>query len=263
MKNKKLYLFDIDGTLILGNKPINGAEDIISEIRRKGKKFMLFTNNSSRTRLEYVEKFKKMNIKIFEEEIVTAGYMLGEYLIEKKTNPSVYLVGTKSLKKLLENMGVKIVEEPQKINGKYDVDYVAVALDSELNYQKITTACELLSEGVEYVAANPDFVYPVEGGKFLPDCGSICKMLEYAVKRKPLFLGKPSREILDYCIKKNGVSKEETVIIGDRLYTDIACGYDNGCDTILVLTGESKREDIKDSPYKPDFILESIKDIKI
>lgn len=263
MKNKKLYLFDIDGTLILGNKPIDGAEKVIKEIREKGKKLMLFTNNSSRTRAEYVEKFKKMNIDILEEEIVTAGYMLGEYLIEKKDNPSIFLVGTKSLKKLLEDMGVKVIEEPQKIGGRYNVDYVAVALDSELNYQKIVTACELLSEGVEYLAANPDFVYPVEGGKFLPDCGAICKMLEYAVKRKPLFLGKPSREILDYCIKKNGVSKGETVIVGDRLYTDIACGYDNSCDTILVLTGESKREDVKNSPYKPDYILESIKDIEI
>ena len=84
MKNKKLYLFDIDGTLILGNKPIDGAEKVIKEIREKGKKLMLFTNNSSRTRAEYVEKFKKMNIDILEEEIVTAGYMLGEYLIEKR-----------------------------------------------------------------------------------------------------------------------------------------------------------------------------------
>ena len=110
MKNKKLYLFDIDGTLILGNKPIDGAEKVIKEIREKGKKLMLFTNNSSRTRAEYVEKFKKMNIDILEEEIVTAGYMLGEYLIEKKNNPSIFLVGTKSLKKLLEDMGIKVIE---------------------------------------------------------------------------------------------------------------------------------------------------------
>ena len=131
MKNKKLYLFDIDGTLILGNKPIDGAEKVIKEIREKGKKLMLFTNNSSRTRAEYVEKFQKMNIDILEEEIVTAGYMLGEYLIEKKDKPSVFLVGTKSLKKLLEDMGVKVIEEPKKIHGRYNVDYVAVALDSE------------------------------------------------------------------------------------------------------------------------------------
>ena len=264
MKNKKLYLFDIDGTLILGNRPIDGAKEKLDEIKKAGKKFILFTNNSSRTKKQYIEKFKKMDMEISEDEIITAGYTLGRYLTAEKKSPVVYVVGTESFKELLTDMGITVVETPEKIAGKYHIDYVIVGLDSELNYEKITTACKLLTQkDVGYLAANPDLVYPVENGVFLPDCGSICKMLEYAVKRVPRYFGKPYSEILDYSLEMAGVSKEETVIIGDRLYTDIACGCDNGCDTILVLTGEASKAEGETGDCQPDLILESVRDIEV
>lgn len=264
MKNKKLYLFDIDGTLILGNQPIEGAKEKLEEIKKAGKKFMLFTNNSSRTRKEYVEKFKKMGMNIAEDEIITAGYTLGKYLTADKKTPVVYVVGTESFKKLLRDMGITVVEKPEKHNGRYQIDYVIAGLDSELNYEKIKTACELLMQkDIGYLAANPDLVYPVEGGVFLPDCGAICKMLEYAVKRVPRYFGKPYSEILDYSLEMAGVSKDETVIIGDRLYTDIACGCDNGCDTILVLTGEASKAEGEAESCQPGLILNSVRDIEI
>ena len=156
------------------------------------------------------------------------------------------------------------MENPIKIDGRYNVNAVVLGLDTELTYEKLQTACNLLQDSnLMYIGANPDLVFPVENGIFYPDCGSIAKMLFYSVKRFPKFLGKPHHEILDYCLEKKGVSKDETVIIGDRLYTDIACGQENGCDTILIFSGEARKEDLINSEYQPTLFLDSIKELKI
>lgn len=265
MKDKKLYLFDLDGTIVLGNDVIDGAIDILNEIKAKGKEFMIFTNNSSRTRDWYVEKMAKMGIQITEDEVATGGYTTGEYLI-KHNKKRVYVVGTEKFKELLTSMGITVVEDPvRNEDGKYDLDAVIIGLDKELNYKKLTTACEILTRqpDITYIGANPDMVYPVEDNVFYPDCGSICQLLSHAVGRMPKFLGKPYAEILDFCLEIKNASKDETVIIGDRLYTDIACGFDNGCDTILVLTGEATKEDVETTKYKPTLVLDSVKDMKI
>lgn len=263
MENKKLYLFDLDGTLILGNQVIDGAIEIVKKIRESGKELLIFTNNSSRTRGQYVEKLSKLGFDIKEEEIVTAGYITGKYIL-RKNKRAIYVMGTEKFKEMLEEMGLVVVQEPKKIDGKYNVDAVVIGLDSELDYTKIKTVCKLLQDPeMTYIGANPDMVYPVENGVFYPDCGSIAKMLSYAVKRVPKFLGKPYHEIFDFCLEKKGVSKDEVVIVGDRLYTDIACGQENGCDTVLVLTGEARKEDLINSEYRPTIVIESIKDLKI
>lgn len=263
MKEKKLYLFDLDGTLILNNQVIDGAIEVIKKIREQGKELLIFTNNSSRTRKQYVKKLEKLGLVIKEDEIVTAGYITGKYLLKNNIR-AIYVLGTKKFKEMLEEMGLIVVENPEKKEGKYNIDGVIVGLDSELNYEKIKMVCNILQDSkITYIGANPDMVYPVENGIFYPDCGSIAKMISYSVKRVPKFLGKPYPEIFDYCLKKKGVLKSETVIIGDRLYTDIACGQENGCDTILVFTGEAKPEDLINSEYKPTMILESIKELKI
>lgn len=263
MEEKELYLFDLDGTLILGNQVIDGAIEAINKIRELGKNLIIFTNNSSRSRMQYVEKLAKMGINVTEEEIITAGYITGKYLL-KNNKRVIYVLGTEKFKEMLEEMGLIVIREPELKDGKYNVDAVVVGLDSELNYEKIKTVCKLLQDPeMTYIGANPDMVYPVENGLFYPDCGSIAKMISYSTKRVPKFLGKPYHEIFDYCLEKKGVSKDEVVIVGDRLYTDIACGQENGCDTVLVLTGEAKREDLINSEYQPTIVLDSIKDLKL
>lgn len=264
MKNKKLYLFDLDGTLILGDKVIDGALDVLKKIKLEGKEFMVFTNNSSRTRAQYVEKMAKIGIEITEDEVATGGFTTGQYLL-KNNKKRIYVVGTEKFKELLRDLGLNVVDDPKRENGSYNLDAVVIGLDSELRYDKLTKACEILTHepNITYIGANPDMVYPVEDNVFYPDCGSICKLLSYAVGREPKFLGKPYAEILDFCLETKNVSKEDTVIIGDRLYTDIACGYNNGCDTILVLTGEATAEDVKTTEFKPTVVLNSVKDMEI
>lgn len=263
MEDKELYLFDLDGTLILGNQVIDGAIEAINKIREQGKKLVIFTNNSSRTRMQYVEKLAKLGIAVTEEEIVTAGYITGKYLL-KKNKRAIYVLGTEKFKEMLKETGLIVVETPKKIDGKYNIDAVVLGLDSELNYEKIKTVCKLLQDPeMTYIGANSDMVYPVEDGIFYPDCGSIAKMISYSTRRVPKFLGKPYHEIFDYCLEKNSVSKDKVIIVGDRLYTDIACGQENGCDTVLVLTGEAKREDLINSEYQPTAVIDSIKELKI
>lgn len=264
MKDKKLYLFDLDGTLILGKNIIDGTLELLEDIKKAGKDFMIFTNNSSRTRAQYVEKLAKLGIKVKEEDVVTAGYITGQYLVDNG-NKNIYVVGTEKFKELLRGFGLNVVDEPTKKDGHFDLDAVIVGLDSELNYSKLTKACEILTceKDIAYIGANPDMVYPVEDGVFYPDCRSICKLLSFAVGREPKYLGKPFNEILDYCTDVKKVKKEDVVIVGDRLYTDIACGFNNGCDTILVLTGEAKIEDVKETEFKPTLVLNSVKDIQI
>lgn len=262
MREKELYLFDLDGTLILGNKVIEGAIEIIDKIRKKGKKLMIFTNNSSRTREQYVEELAKLGINVKKDEIITAGYITGKYLLHINKRV-IYVVGTSKFKEMLEEMGLIVVEEPKIKEGKYNVDAVVVGLDTELNYEKLKQACKLLKDDdIAYIGANPDMIYPVDNEIFYPDCGSIVKMLSYSTKRVPKFLGKPYFEIFNYCLEKMKVSKDKTVIIGDRLYTDIACGEENGCETVLVLTGETKKEDLINSEYRPTHIIDSIKDFE-
>ena len=175
---------------------------------------------------------------------------------------------------ILERLNKTTIKPTEKVNeflkeigtSKIEVGVKLAELlkRPELTYEKLQTACNLLQDSnLTYIGANPDLVFPVENGIFYPDCGSIAKMLFYSVKRFPKFLGKPHHEILDYCLEKKGVSKDETVIIGDRLYTDIACGQENGCDTILIFSGEARKEDLINSEYQPTLFLDSIKELKI
>lgn len=258
MKDYKGYLFDVDGTMVLGNILIPGAKEKIEELRKCGKKIGFYTNNSSNNPKSYIEKFKKLGVEAELKEIITAGVVLADYLANNCKNRKIFMVGTKEFKEYCKEMGIQIFDEKDEFNFS-EIDIVVVTLDSELNYKKLEVACKLLHGNVEYLAANEDLVYPVEGGVFLPDCRAICNIIELCTKKTPKYFGKPKKVMLDYALKNLNLSKEETVIVGDRLYTDIASGYINGCDTILVLTGEATKD--SKSVYKPTYILDSVADI--
>ncbi|MHA4990431.1 HAD-IIA family hydrolase [Cetobacterium somerae] len=258
MKDYKGYLFDIDGTIVLGDILIPGAKEKIEELRECGKKIGFYTNNSSKNPKSYIGKFKKLGIEVELKEIITAGAVLADYLVNNCKNKKIFMVGTKDFKEHCKGMGVKILDEEDEFDFS-EIEIVVVTLDSELNYKKLEIACKLLHGDVEYLAANEDLVYPVEGGVFLPDCRAICNIIELCTKKIPKYFGKPKKVMLDYALRNLNLSKEETVIVGDRLYTDIASGYTNGCDTILVLTGEATKD--SKSVYKPTYILDSVADI--
>lgn len=256
LSNKKLFLFDIDGTLSVGDTLFDGSRELLEYIEKIGGSAYYITNNSTKSNRDYVEKFAKWDLSTEEEQFVTSGYMAIRYLKSYFQNQKIFVLGTKSYIAELQKQGILVTEAVED-----DVACVLAAYDSELNYQKLEKACELLyRKEVAYLATNPDLCCPAPFG-FIPDCGSICNMLEAAVYRKPKYLGKPSREVVELCLERSGFTREETLVVGDRLYTDIACGIEEKAQTCLLLTGEAKREDLESTIYKPDYCFETVREL--
>lgn len=258
MKQYKGYLFDIDGTILLGNTLIPGAKEKIEELRRDNKKIGFFTNNSSKNPKKYVEKFKEFGIEAKLDEIITAGIVLLSHIKKNYRDKKVYIVGTEEYKNLYRYAGIDVIDEIENFDN-HDIEILIIALDTELDFKKLKTACKLLKKEIKYFAANEDLVYPIENKVYLPDCKAICKMIELCTGKKPIYFGKPNAVMLSYALDKLELDKEDVVIVGDRLYTDIACGNINDCDTILVLSGEATGKE--NTIYKPNYILEDISKI--
>ena len=251
----RLFVLDLDGTIYRGEEIVPGAAEFIAHLREKNIKYVFLTNNSSHSAAEYVTKLTRLAIPATLENVFTSGQATGIYLSQKKRGGRVFVLGTRALQKELVSNGLV------PSDGSGVVDFVAAGFDTELTYAKLQTACELVDRGTEYVATNPDFVCPVGGKRNIPDCGSICSMIEQATGKKPYVIGKPRPEMVEALCSKFTVSPKQTAVIGDRLYTDIAMGRNAGILSIGVLTGETKREDIEISPIKPDFTFSSIDEL--
>ena len=255
LKDITLFLLDMDGTVNLGYDPIDGAKEFLETLLQQGKNFIFLTNNSSKSKLDYVQKMRSLGFPCEEENVFTSGMAAGMFLEENKKGSKVYVCGTRSLVNELGNYDVDI--DPTGENA----DTVLLGYDTELDYKKIRTVCDLLDGGADYYATNIDMVCPIEGGRYLPDCGSFADMFEQAVKRRPRFLGKPDRTMIDIIAKAQGVPYENIAMVGDRIYTDVKTGINAGVTSILVLSGETTMEDYKKSDVKPDYILDSVKDM--
>ena len=249
---KRLFIMDIDGTLALGNQLIDGAAELIEEIHRQHAICCYFTNNSSRGVAEYVDKFHEWGIETTEEEFVTAGTFAITELKKRYGEQKIFVLGTKAFFWECRRMGLNVTEKETQ-----NIVAVLTSYDREMNYEKVATVCRVLEKhDVPWYATNEDLCCPYEDGMMLPDCGAISYMISLAVNRKPQFLGKPHPEMAEYVLEKWNCTKEEALLVGDRCYTDIACGQRAGIDTCLVLTGEEKS-----ARNKADICLNSVKDL--
>ena len=255
LTKKRLFLLDMDGTIYKEDTLFAGVRDFINHIINVNGKYVFITNNSSKSVSDYVLKVNKLGITANEENFFTSSQATVLYLKEHHDKEEIYCMGTQSFVNELKNSGINVVTEVSKT-----AEVVLVGFDTELTSQKIRNTCEMLKEDVAYIATNPDFACPVNFG-FVPDCGAICKMLSYAAKKEPIFIGKPEPMMLEYVINESGFTKEETVIIGDRLYTDIASGINAGVTGVCVLSGETKIDEIHSGNIRPDFVFDSVKDI--
>lgn len=255
LKDITLYLLDMDGTVNLGYDPIDGAKDFLCTLKEQGKNFIFLTNNSSKNAADYVDKMRSLGFPCENENIFTSGMAAGMFLQENKKDSLVYVCGTQSLKAELKKYGVKISEDG------VGADTVLLGYDTELDYKKIRIVCDLLDNGADYYATNIDMVCPIEGGRYLPDCGSFADMFENAVKRRPVFLGKPDRTMIDILAKRENTPYNEIAMVGDRIYTDVKTGINAGVTSVLVLSGETTMEDYEKSDVRPEYVLGSVKDI--
>lgn len=246
LAKKRLFLLDLDGTVYLEETLLPGAADFLDHVRQTGGICRYLTNNSSRGVDAGLEKLRRLGVPAQREEFLTAVEMTIHHLKTKRPPTEVYyVVGTASFRRQLTAAGIQLRED-----AAADVTAVLCGFDTELTYEKVEIACRLLAQGADFLATNPDLACPTLFG-FLPDCGSICAMLTNACGRTPQVLGKPDPAMIALALAETGCEAQQALMVGDRLYTDIACGVNAGVDTALVLTGEATAEMAAVSSTRP------------
>lgn len=255
-KNIKLFLFDMDGTLYLGNRLYDFTAELLSTIKKVGGRYMFMTNNSSKSVVDYIKKLDSLGIKADENDFITSSQATAFYLEKEHKNDRLYVAGTKSLKDELVKKGFTLTDKVE------DTDCIVMGFDTELTFKKLHDVSYLLCTrpDIPYIATNPDYVCPTEFGS-VPDCGSVADMLFNVSKRRPIFIGKPEPLMPELAMEMTGYKKEETAVIGDRIYTDVKSGLRAGVLATLVLSGETTREILDASPDKPDVVLENAGEI--
>lgn len=257
LESKKLYLFDMDGTIYLDNDLFEGVDEFLNRIKDDGGKYVFITNNSSKSVVDYVKKLHNLGLKyVTEQDFFTSAQAAIRLFKEQFGKKLIYAQGTRSFINGLKEAGLNVTEE-----FDLSASAVLVGFDPELTGEKLKNTCKMLTKtNVPYYATNPDWVCPVDFG-YIPDCGSMCFGIEKATGKKPVYIGKPEPEMIFSVMEKFGYSKEQTVVFGDRIYTDIASGYNAGVDTVLVLSGEATMEDYYTSEIKPTFVLNHVKEM--
>ncbi len=248
---KRLFLLDMDGTIYLSERLFDGAAEFLQTVKAMGGRWVFLTNNSSRGTDAYIAKMARLGIETAPEDFLTSADAAIRYLKSLEDDLCWYVCGTASLKGQLRDAGIRVAE------GREEAEGVLLGYDTELTYAKLEDCCILLGRGVPYVATHPDPVCPTWYGS-APDCGSVMEMLRTCTGRSPRVIGKPKPDMALMAMEKFGVSPAETCLMGDRIYTDIACGVNAGVDTIFVLSGEGTREDIKKYGVVPTWIYPDV-----
>ena len=256
LSEKRFFLLDMDGTIYLDNDLFEGTLDFLSHVKSIGGKYLFVTNNSSKSTSAYVEKLSKIGIAASEDDFLTSTDATCLYLNAHYSGKKFYVSGTRSFELQLRESGVITTTEIED-----DIFGIVMGNDTELTFKKLDDLCRLLTEReLVYIATNPDWLCPTAYG-YVPDCGSVAEMIKRATGKSPVFIGKPKPEMLLLAMEKYGYTKEETLMVGDRVYTDIASGYNAGVDTVLVLSGEGTVADADAADTKPTYIMDDIKEL--
>ena len=254
LKACRLFLLDMDGTLYLGDEVIHGAIDFIHTLEQTGRRYIYLTNNSSRAGTDYVNRLRKLGFPCEMENVFTSGMATGMYLAEEYKGVPVYPVGTPAFLDELRSYGVPLTD------GE-DAGVVCVGFDTTLTYEKLERAVHFIRRGAAFVAANPDWVCPMAAGEVMPDCGSICALLTASTGVKPLYIGKPNRDMVDIISNHTGVPNSVICCVGDRLYTDIAVAVNAGAQSVLVMSGETTPEILAESETKPGWVMADVAEL--
>lgn len=248
VRDIRLFLFDLDGTLYLGDRLFPFTRELLATIRRQGKKYLFMTNNSSKSTADYVAKLTRLGIECEESDFLTSADATADYLLATYPDRRFYVGGTRSLRDYFAACGLSVTDRREgEIGG------VVLGFDTELTFEKLDDLSRLLLGNIPYIATHPDLVCPTEYGA-VPDCGAVAEMLAHATGRRPTVIGKPEPRMPEMAMRRAGVSPAETLVVGDRIYTDIACGLNAGTHTLLVLSGETDEEILAASPRKPEAV---------
>jgi len=250
----KSYLIDMDGVLVHGNRPVEGANEFIERLRSRECKFLILTNNPIFTPGDLSHRLQTIGLGIQTEQIFTSAMATAIFLQTQFPNGKAFVIGESGLTEALHNAGYVLTEtEP---------DYVVLGETYSYNFDRITKAVRHIANGARFIATNPDPNGPSESG-LVPACGAMAALIEKATGKSPFFIGKPNPFMMRAALKYLGVHSEDSVMIGDRMDTDVLAGIQSGLGTILVLSGVTRREQLQDFPYQPQFIYDSVASIEL
>jgi NagD protein len=257
------FIFDLDGTVYLGDQALPGAVESIAELRRQGKAVLFVSNKPLEPREAYAKKLTRLGIPAAPEDVITSGFVLGYHLARTEPKLRLYVIGEENLLTELRGHGLCVLEEfedqdPKEVIQPLDVDAVVVAFDRTLTYRKLNTAYQALRNGARFFATNADKTCPMPGGA-IPDAGGTIAALEHMTGRQlELLAGKPSILIMQVALQRLNLPADQVIMVGDRLETDMFMGKQAGMHTAVTLTGVSKREDVAKMSSPPDYIVENI-----
>ncbi len=254
LKAVDFFLLDLDGTIYLADRLIDGAADFLKCLQEQDKKVFFLTNNSSKNRFNYRDKLQGMGIQVKAEQIFTSGEATAIYLQEKCPGAKLFLLGTPLLAEEFRQAGFELIDQGEP-------DFVVLGFDTTLTYDKLWQACDYIRAGTAYIATHPDLNCPLGNGRYMPDAGAMIKFIEASTGRAPLVIGKPNPGMLFSLSKKFDIDKSRTAIVGDRLYTDIQLGEEAGLITILVLSGETTAEQYAASSLKASYVFSSVQEL--
>jgi HAD superfamily hydrolase (TIGR01457 family) len=253
VKRYKAFLIDLDGVIYLRRTLIPGADSFVDALRKEGKGFLFLTNNSSRTREDYVETLAGLGIDAETGQVVTSAYATSQYLAEEDPGSRVFPVGGSGLLEELRSHGLAVVMEGP-------VDYVVVGMDIQFNYETLAKAASLVRSGARFISTNRDATYPTEDG-LLPGAGSVVAAIQTASGKRPLDIGKPSPRIFRICLEILGTGAGDTAVVGDRYETDILGGLRVGMGTVLVLSGVTRASEVGRFDPEPHLVVPSVAEL--
>jgi len=253
------FIFDLDGTVYRSDTLIPGADEVIRLLRESGRIVVFLSNKPIQTREDYAAKLTRLGIPTQPGDVINSSFVMTHYLKKVAPQARLFVVGETPFIEELKKAGFTTTDEPKQI------EYVVVAFDRTFDYRKLNIAFQAIRLGAHFIATNPDRTCPVEGGE-IPDCAGMIAAIEAVTGKKvEIIVGKPSPIMIQAALEVMGLRPEDCILIGDRLETDIKMGKESGMTTAIVLTGVTSQEELreaKSSPIQPDFIFESIADVK-
>jgi len=253
-EKKKAYLIDMDGVLVFGTRPIPGAVEFIERLVAGGYKYLILTNNSAYTPLDLQHRLNTAGIKVGIDRLYSSALATAAFVQAQKPGGSAYVLGGTGLYQALTDVGYTLTD--------YNPDYVILGESRFHSYDRLIRAAQLISAGVPFLATNSDLTGPAEEG-IIPACGAVAALLEKASGFRPYYIGKPNPLMMRLALRYLGEHSENAVMIGDNMHTDIRAGLESGLETVLVLTGVTRREEIEKFPYRPHRVVESLAEIAL
>jgi NagD protein len=252
IKGKTGYIIDMDGVIYHGNKLLPGVTDFLAWLETSGKKYLFLTNSSERTPKELHEKMKRLGIDVAEDHFYTSALATASFLSNQKPDGSAYIIGDAGLIHALYSVGYSV--------NNVNPDYVVVGDTHSYNFEKVELAVNLVIRGAKLIGTNSDISGPIEVG-ITPSTKALIAPIEIASGKKAYFVGKPNPLMMRSALKRLGIKREDAIVIGDRMDTDVRCGLESEIDTLLVLSGITDRNGIDQFPYRPRYILGGIIDL--